>query len=112
MQNEDIGQTWFKKDSFHVPVMKIPSLFSCFSLFLFETLCAICYHLCNLKNMKNTHGGVLPLVKACASTKSNTPPIVRIVPIRAKHRISLFALKINLMKKKIYIVRENFKLFR
>ena len=62
--------------------------------------------------MKNTHGGVLLLVKACTSTKINTPPIVQIVPIRAKHRISLFALNINLMKIKIYIVRENFKLFR
>ena len=28
-----------------------------------ETLCAIWYHLCNLKNVKNTHGGVLLLVK-------------------------------------------------
>ena len=25
--------------------------------------CAIWYHLCNLKNVKNTHGGVLLLVK-------------------------------------------------
>ena len=25
--------------------------------------CAICYHLYNLKNLKNTHGGVLILVK-------------------------------------------------
>ena len=33
--------------------------------------CAIWYHLCNLKNVKNTHGGVLLLV-----TKSNTPPRV------------------------------------
>ena len=30
---------------------------------LFETLCTICYHLHNLKNVKNTHGGVLLLVK-------------------------------------------------
>ena len=27
----------------------------------FETLCAIWYHLCNLKNVKNTHGGELLL---------------------------------------------------
>ena len=26
-------------------------------------LCAMWYHLCNLKNVKNTHGGVLLLVK-------------------------------------------------
>ena len=35
--------------------------------------CAIWYHLYNLKNVKNTHGGVL---KACNFTKSNTPPWV------------------------------------
>ena len=38
--------------------------------------CAICYHVYNLKNVKNTHGGVLRLVKlhlACNFTKSNTP---------------------------------------
>ena len=34
-------------------------------------LCAIWYHLYNLKNVKNTHGGVLLLVKLQA--KSNTP---------------------------------------
>ena len=36
-----------------------------------------CYHLYNLKNMKNTHAEVLLLVKfqaeACNFTKSNTP---------------------------------------
>ena len=40
-------------------------------------LCAIWYHLCNLRNVKNTHEGVLLLVKlqdsACNFTKSNTP---------------------------------------
>ena len=43
-----------------------------------ETLCAICYHYYNLKNMKNTHGGLLLLVnlqaEACNFTKINTPP--------------------------------------
>ena len=43
--------------------------------------CAIWYHLYNLKNVKNTHGGVLILVKlqaeACNfTTKINTPPWV------------------------------------
>ena len=42
--------------------------------------CAIWYHLNNLKNVKNTHGGVLILVKlqaeACKFTKVNTPPWV------------------------------------
>ena len=48
-------------------------------------LCAIWYNLHNLKNVKNTHGGVLLLVKlvlllgklqaeSCNFTKSNTPP--------------------------------------
>ena len=41
---------------------------------------AICYHLHNLKHVKNTHGGVLLLVKLHAKawnfTKGNTPPWV------------------------------------
>ena len=41
-------------------------------------LCVVWYHLHNLKNMKNSHGGVLLLVQLQASvsnfTKSNTPP--------------------------------------
>ena len=45
-----------------------------------EMLCAILYYLCNLKNMKNKHGGVLLLVKFQALswnfTKSNTAPWV------------------------------------
>ena len=40
----------------------------------------IWYHLYNLKNVKNTHGGVLILVKlqaeACNFTKINIPPWV------------------------------------
>ena len=47
---------------------------------LYETFHAIWYHLYDLKNVKNTHGGVLPLVKLQASicnfTKSNTHPWV------------------------------------
>ena len=43
-------------------------------------LCGICYHLYNLKNVKNTHGGVLFLVKLQASvynfTRSLSPPWV------------------------------------
>ena len=39
--------------------------------------CAILYHLYNLRNVKNTHGRMLLLVKlqaeACSFTKSNTP---------------------------------------
>ena len=42
--------------------------------------CAIWYHLCNLKNIKNINGGVLLFVKlqakACSFTKSNLPPVV------------------------------------
>ena len=39
--------------------------------------CTIWYHLYNLKNMENIHGGVLLLVKlqaSCNFTKGNTPP--------------------------------------
>ena len=65
-------------------------------------LCAIWYHLFDLKN---THRGVLLLVKlqvkACNFTKSNTPPwvfftffnIVQMVPNRAKrlkYKLKLF----------------------
>ena len=35
----------------------------CTFLALYETLCAIWYHLYNLENVKNFHGGVLFLVK-------------------------------------------------
>ena len=42
--------------------------------------CAICYHVHNLKNRKNTNGRLLLLVKlqakTCNFTKSNTPPWV------------------------------------
>ena len=42
--------------------------------------CAIWYHLRNLKKLKDTHGGVLLLVKfqpkVCNFTKCNTPPWV------------------------------------
>ena len=45
---------------------------------IFMMRCAIWPHLYNLKNVENTHGAVLPLVKlqasACKFTKSNTPP--------------------------------------
>ena len=48
--------------------------------FTYEMLCAICYHLHNLINLKNTPGGVLILVnlqaEACNLTKTNTPPWV------------------------------------
>ena len=57
----------------------------------------IWYHLSNLKNVKNTHGGVVILVKfqaeACNVTKINTPTwsvfhvfkIGQMVPNRATH---------------------------
>ena len=34
-----------------------------FSISLYVMRCAIWYHLYNFKNLKNTHGGVLLLVK-------------------------------------------------
>ena len=49
-------------------------------LFLYVMCCAIWYYLYNLKNVKNTHGGVLISVKlqvlACNFTKVNNPPWV------------------------------------
>ena len=61
--------------------------------------CAIWYRFYNLKNVRNTHGGVPLLVKlqdsACHFTKSNTHPwvffhvfkIVQMVPNRVNHLI-------------------------
>ena len=50
------------------------------SVCLISSLCTIWYHLHNLKNVKNTHGGVLLLVKlqasTCNFTKSNALPWV------------------------------------
>ena len=47
---------------------------------IYVKCCAICYHLYNLKNVENTHGGGLLLLKVGAEasnfTKSNTPPWV------------------------------------
>ena len=42
----------------------------------YETLYAIYYHLHNLNNAKNTHEGVLLLVKLQISAKGSTPPWV------------------------------------
>ena len=39
-------------------------------------LCVIWYHFYNLKNVENTHGGVLLLLKLQVFTKSNPPPWV------------------------------------
>ena len=65
---------------FHVlAIQKLDSncLFFIYHLFydqaVYVVCCAIWYHLYNLKNVKNTHGGVLLLVKL---QKSNTPPWV------------------------------------
>ena len=47
---------------------------------LYVMICAIWHYLYNLKNVKNTQGGVLLLVKlqaiTCNSTEGNTPPWV------------------------------------
>ena len=42
----------------------------CLNLGIYVMHCAFWYHLYNLKNMKNTHAGVLLLVKLKAGTKS------------------------------------------
>ena len=40
--------------------------------------CAIWYHLYNLKNVKNTHGGVLILVKLQAQAQAQNKLIIRV----------------------------------
>ena len=51
-----------------------------YSHVLYVMLCRIWYHLYNLKSVKNTHGGVLLLVKfqasTCNFTENNAPPWV------------------------------------
>ena len=66
---------------------------------LYLTLCIIWYHLYNFKNVKNTHGWVVLLVKlqteTCNFTKSNISPwmffhvfqILQMVKNRTKHHI-------------------------
>ena len=49
----------------------------CSFLESYEMRCAIWYHLYNLKNVKNTHGGVLILVKLQALAKSRNAPHMR-----------------------------------
>ena len=50
-------------------------------------LCAIWYHLYNLQIMKNTHGGVLLLVKLQALAGILTVFFLQMVPNRATYHI-------------------------
>ena len=80
-------------------------------------LCAIRYHLHNLKNMNNTHRGVLLLVKACNFIKSNTPPLVFFTFLNCKNctksrkashnHIS----SISLTDFKLFVISETLNLF-
>ena len=66
---------------------------------IYVVLCAIWYHSYNLKNLKNTHRGVLILVKlqaeGCNFSKSDTPrwvfftlfKLYKMAPNRVKHHI-------------------------
>ena len=47
-----------------------------FNYCIYVMLCVIWYHFYNLKNVENTHGGVLLLLKLQVFTKSNPPPWV------------------------------------
>ena len=47
-----------------------------FNYCIYVMLCEICYHFYNLKNVENTHGKVLLLLKLQAFAKSNPPPWV------------------------------------
>ena len=53
---------------------------------LYVVCCAIWYHLYYLKKVKNTHGGMLLLVKlqteSCIFAKSNTPPLVFLTSLK------------------------------
>ena len=69
--------TLLKKDS---GIVVFEWNIQCFYIWNLVARCAIWNHLNNLKNVKNTRGGVLLLVKlhadACNFTKSNPPPWV------------------------------------
>ena len=54
--------------------------------FKYVIFCAISYHLYNFKNVKNTHGGVLLLVKLQAKSQ-----MVQMVPNRASHHNTKYA---------------------
>ena len=74
------------------------------SLSLNVMRCAIYYHLHKLKNVKNTHGGVLLLVKlkakACNSTKSNILPCMEAeILVLTKLFTSFIQKKIGYLKK-------------
>ena len=55
-------------------------VFAYINIYLYVVRYVIYHHVHNLKDVRNTHGGVLLLVKlqaeACNFTKSNTPPWV------------------------------------
>ena len=68
-------------------------------MFLVVVLCAIWYHLHNLKNVKNTYGGVLLLVKLQATLKEHSSmgafhifKIAQMVRNHAKHDIYLYVI--------------------
>ena len=48
-----------------------PVVFQVLAAFTYHTLCTIWYHLCNLKNVKNYHGGVLHLLNFTKSITSS-----------------------------------------
>ena len=65
-----VNTEWGNTNSAYVPgrerknvKIRRASCLYCTFLALYETLCAIWYHLYNLENVKNFHGGVLFLVK-------------------------------------------------
>ena len=71
-------------------------------------LCAIWQHLCNLKNLKNTHGGVLLLVKSQALAIIDGAIIAKIVNCFQFMKQYMFNKK-KFKKKKEYLNDINFK---
>ena len=68
--------------------MKLKSLLLC----QYVMLCAIWYYWCNLKKIKSTHGGVLPLVKLCVF---HIFKIVQMVANRAKRHVWFIVQLVN-----------------
>ena len=65
---------------------------------LYKVRCTVWYHLCNLKNVKNTHRGVLILVKLQLQVIFHVFYIVQLVPNGAPHLIWNFLADIHLFK--------------
>ena len=85
--------------------------------YIYITLCAIWYHFYNVKNFKNSHGGVLLLVKlqtsACSFTESSTSPWVfsRFLKKNKRNFQELISICQKLHSAKTFLLKNAFFMF-